>query len=86
MKTIAQMSTKTLLAKGTGLSANDYTLECECVLHLGSDRCRFTIYHGIYEDKHILVKRYNKGEIVVCYFESFEEAVKRMAIRCSNIW
>lgn len=86
MKTIEQMTTKALLSKESGAPESNYELECECVLHLGSDRCRFTIYYGEIEDSHILVKRFNKGKISISNFDCFEEAVKRMAIRCGDIW
>lgn len=86
MKTIAQMSTKALLSKESGVPEREYELECECVLHLGSDRCRFTIYYGNIECAHILVRRFNKEEISISTFYCFEEAVKRMATRCSRIW
>lgn len=86
MKCIEQMTTKALLSKESGVPEREYVLECECILHLGSDRCRFTIYFGEVEHSHILVKRFNKGENSVTYFDCFEEAVKRMAIRCSNQW
>ena len=86
MKTIEQMSTKALLSKVSGVPEREYVLECKCILHLGGDQCRFTIYFGEVEHSHVLVKRFNKDAISVAYFDSFEEAVKRMAIRCSNIW
>lgn len=86
MKTIAQLSTKALLSKESGVPEREYELECECVLHLGSDRCRFTIYYGNIECAHILVKRFNKEEISIYTFDSFEEAVRMMAFRSIRLW
>lgn len=86
MKTIEQMSTKALLSKESGYPEKEFDLEFECVLHTGSDRVHFNIYYSYRDWTHVLVKRFNKGEISVTSFETFDDAVMSAATRCSHIW
>lgn len=86
MKTIEQMSTKALLARESGYPEKEFDLEFESVLHNGRDRVHFNIYYSNHDWMHVLVKRFNKSEISVTSFETFDDAVICAATRCSRIW